>query len=65
MKREKRLDIRLSQQEHKAIEILAAREGRKLSELARELIRSSIEARGMQTVGLINLLYKGEAKDDK
>jgi hypothetical protein len=64
MTREKRLDIRLSPEERRALEILAAREGRKLSELARELLRSSIEARGLQVVGLMDVLYKSEAGNE-
>lgn len=64
MTREKRLDIRLSPEERRALEILAIREGRKLSELARELMRSAIEARGVQVVGLIDLLYP-EAKNEQ
>ena len=61
MTRDKRLDIKLSPEERRALEILAAREGRTFSELARELLRSSIEARGLQVVGLIDLLYKPDA----
>lgn len=61
MTREKRLDIKLSKQERQALEILCIREGRTLSELARELLRTGIEARGLQPVGLVNLLYSAEA----
>lgn len=61
--REKRLDIKLSPEERRALDILAAREGRTLSELARELLRSAIEARGLQVTGLLDLLYH-EVKND-
>ena len=57
MTRPRKLNIRLSPEERRALEILAAREGRKLSELARELLRSAIEAKGIQVTGLIDLLY--------
>ena len=64
MTRDKRLDIKLSPEERRALEILAAREGRTFSELARELLRSGIEARGLQVVGLVDLLYKPESRED-
>jgi predicted DNA-binding protein len=64
MTRAKKLNVRLSPEERRALDILAAREGRKLSELTRELLRSAIEARGVQVVGLINLLYP-EAKNEQ
>lgn len=63
MTRNKRLDIMLSPEERRALEILAAREGRTLSELARELLRSAIEARGLQVTRLLDLLYR-EVKND-
>jgi predicted transcriptional regulator len=56
MTREKRLDIRLSPEEREALEILATREGRNISELARELLRSAIDARRSQAVGLVNMI---------
>jgi len=62
MTRNKRLDIKLSREERRALEILAAREGRNISEQARELLRSAIEARGVQVVGLIDLLYQPGAQ---
>jgi hypothetical protein len=64
MIRNRRLDIRLSAEERRALEILSVREGRILSELARELLLSAIETRGVQVVSLINLLYP-EGKNEQ
>jgi SOS response regulatory protein OraA/RecX len=64
MKRIKRINLRLSEQERRAMEIIAQREGQGLSELTRKLIREGIEKRGLQTVGLVDLLYREGVKDD-
>ena len=45
MTRNKRLNIKLSPGERRALEILAAREGRTLSELTRELLSYALVAR--------------------
>jgi replicative DNA helicase len=65
MTRNKRLDIKLSLEERRALEILAAREGQGISELARTLIREAIEKRGVQAIGLINLLYPDEVENEQ
>jgi hypothetical protein len=64
MTRDKRLDIKLSPEERRALEILSVREGRTLSELARELLRSAIQARGLQVLGLIDILYSPEGHQE-
>jgi hypothetical protein len=57
MKRNRRINLRLSDQEREALVILAGRSGQGLSELTRRLIREAIEARGIP-VGVIEILSK-------
>jgi len=58
MSRTKRVNLRLSEQECQELKILATREGRNLSELARELLRDAMEARTLKTFGAIFPFYK-------
>ena len=57
MVRNQQVNIKLTLNERHALEILAARESRKISECARELIRQAIEQKCKQSIGLVDLLY--------
>jgi hypothetical protein len=53
MEKEKRLDIRLSKKERKALESIARQEGMNLSAAARLAIREAAQRRGIGPVGFI------------
>ena len=57
------LSIRLNPQERHAMDILSIREGLPLSDLARNILREGMEARGIKTLGLLDLLYGEGVKD--
>jgi hypothetical protein len=57
------LSCRLNEQERRALDVMSAREGMPLSDLTRTLIREAMEARGVKTLGLMDLLYQGEAQN--
>jgi hypothetical protein len=63
IKRNLYLSCRLSEQERHALVVLANREGLPISDLTRTLIREGLEARGVKTVGLLDLLFE-EVEED-
>lgn len=62
-------NIRLSEKERRALELLAAREERTLSEYLRELVRAELRRKGFTEIALTNLLgssmVNGEVRDEQ
>lgn len=61
--RKRFLSIRLNSQERHALDVLSIREGLPLSDLARTILREGMEARGVKTLGLLDLLYQEGAQN--
>ena len=57
MTKVQRINLRLTDQERAALNILAWREGLKISELTRTLLREALRAREVKIPGLSNLLF--------
>lgn len=57
MVRDKWIHCRVTESEKQAIEIMAKREARNISEMVRELVRESLQVHGVETLGLLDLLY--------
>lgn len=53
MNRDVLVAVRLNSKERRALELMAAREERGLSEMLREVIREAAERRGIHTIGLL------------
>ena len=54
--REKRISFRVTANERAALEMLAARENRDLSEMCRELVREGAARRGLPVMGLVRIM---------
>ena len=59
---EKYLNVRLYPLERRALELMCNREGRKTSEMIREVIREAARTRGIYDNGLLDLI--GENQQD-
>jgi hypothetical protein len=54
-KKDKFLRVRIYKPEHIALGIMAAREGLRMSEMLRELIREGAKSRGIRDIGTLEL----------
>jgi hypothetical protein len=61
-RKERYLNVRLYQPEHSVLELMAAREGLKMSEMMRELIREGAKNRGIHDIGILD--FTSERRQD-